>query len=468
MKKTLVILFLGYSSIVCAQSTASSDMMFVMGMKYLKGLDKPYDPAKAFRLFQMAAGKSHPRSMNALGNMFLKGLSTPENVDSAIHWYTKAADHGHAEAYLNLGRLCQIGQLVKQDFAEAARYFRLGAAAGNLDCQNMIAYFHYKGIGLEQDYNKAFAIFSDLALKGHTNAQYFLGICYRNGYGTQANNAYAKEWLQKAAEKNDKQSLHELFEEPLPENISVVTNDLQQKVEKLKNYQERFQPSNSNNLSGEYKGFAIYYDFSGRHVTNIIPLTLSVNRQGAEYKLIWKEGDGEAANLKGQFAGGDFNFDSISQYTRNDHYSYRTEERFLFQNAKLNIKYIEDSVVLSGDVRFYSLKRGEPGPPMYISLSKPVKAGLRGIQQPTVKLSPNPATAFVRVNITLPEASKLQLQLVSANGSILQQISSSLLPVGNYIYTFDVQKIPAGMYLIRAISGEAAINSGVNEKFIKQ
>lgn len=469
MKKNLILmLLLGLTLAGHAQQTASPRLLFDMGYAYLKGLHKPYDPEKAFTLFQQSATADFPRAMNAMGNMYLKGTGTQANVDSAVYWYEKAAGKGYKESWLNLGRIYQEGRLVKQDFEEAARYFEAGAKAGDWNCLNMVAYFHFKGLGLRQDYTAAFNIYKELAEKGHINALYFLGICYRNGYGTPANPELAKEWLAKAAERNDKQSTHELYEEELPENKSVISDELQRRVAQLKNYQEQFIASNNNNLSGYYKGYAVYYDFSGKYVNDIVPLSLHLTKTANGYAVNWKEGDSLSANLKAALTDNNFRFDSTSQYVRNNYYSHHTNERFQFNNASLDLKYLNDSIYLSGEVRFYSLKRREPAQPMYIALSRVLDNTEKSAAgKLAFRLSPNPASAYVKVSFTLAEARKVQLQLISSSGSVLQQIPPRLLPAGSYSFNFELQGMPAGSYIIRAQAGEKVIST-TSEQFIKQ
>jgi uncharacterized protein len=440
-------------------------LLFEEGYRYLNGINKPYDPGKAFGLFSQSAEAGYGAAMNALGNMYTKGLGTIANPLIALTWYKKASDQGYLNATVNLGRMYQKGEGVTQDFAEAFRYYRKGAEAGDIQSKNELAYFYYKGLGVEQNYNKAFSLYYEIAQKGNVNAEYFVGICYRNGYGVPADATLSKHWLQKAAAKQDRQAIHELNNEPLPENISTITPALQEKVASLKAYTERFIAAPTNNIEGVYQGYAVYYDFSKKYVHAIVPLTLNLRQTLSGYEGTWTESNSLSAAIKTDFSNNKLFFYKSSQYTRNDYYSYRNAEEYQFDNASLSIKYMGDSMYLSGDVRFYSLSRKEPGQPMYIALSK--KIGDSHIEdQFKLQVSPNPASSIVKATFTLDKTYPVQIQMLSSDGKLVQQVGKRTLPAGTYSYDFNVQQLPQGTYLLRFILPDGT-HKEISKPFIK-
>jgi len=468
MKKiacTLTLLFcIGFFNAYTQQPTPK--FLFEEGYRYLNGINKPYDPKKAFDLFTKSADGDYAAAMNALGNMYAKGLATSQDYTLAVEWYKKASAKDYISAILNLGRMYQKAEGVIQDFAAAAKYYQRGAALGNIQCKNELAYFHYKGLGVEQNYNKAFQLYYEIAPKGDVNAQYFLGICYRNGYGVAVNNTLAKQWLQKAAAKQDRQAIHELTREPVPENMSTITPALQEKVASLKAYTEKFVAANTNNIEGVYQGYAVYYDFSKKYVHEIVPLKLSIKQTITGYEGVWTESDDLSANIKADFFNNTLKFDKSSQYIRRNYYSYRAEEGYLFKDASLNIKYIGDSMYLSGDVRFYSLSRNEPGQPMYITLGKKIGGNWLNNDDLNLVISPNPAISVVKATFTLTNNHHIQLQLLTIDGKPLQQIEKAMLPAGTYSYDFNVQHLPGGTYILRFITQDAS-RKEISKTFIK-
>jgi len=264
--------------LLMAQQTAKLkpvSEIFEEGFKYLNGINKNYDPQKAVQLFREAAAKGDAAAMNALGNLYLNGYGGVEkNMNTAIQYYKQAGQAGYGAGYYNLAKLYKDNKDLEQDLQQSAIYAKAGADLRDNNSKKLLAYYHFKGFGVRQDYYKAFELYSELAQAGIVNAQYFVGLCYRNGYGTIANPDEAKKWLLMAARQGDYQATHELTAELNPENSNVNNPEIQQQVNKLKTYHEKLIAANSNDISGEYRGFAIYYDFSGKFVHEVVPLSL--------------------------------------------------------------------------------------------------------------------------------------------------------------------------------------------------
>ncbi|MDI3322529.1 T9SS type A sorting domain-containing protein [Pinibacter soli] len=403
------------------------------------------------------------------GDAFITGKGAIVNVDSAIRWYNAALELNYFNAYAHLANIYYKSGLVPQDFSKAVQYYKKGSDQNDPQCEFMLGYCYFKGLGLLQSYESAALFFRRLANKNIPNAQHFLGCMFRNGYGMPANSDSAKYWLNKAAAQNYKEAIHELVSEPLPENKEIANPELLGQINTLKKYHEQFDAAATNDISGKYAGYAIYQDFSGKHIQKIVALELNIKNVKGEYTGTWTEKSDAGiitADIKGTFKDNHFLFDSSSQYTRNDQYSYEHNERYRFDDGSLNIKYVQDSLFLAGDTRFYSLTRKEPGQPMYIALSKQIVQEKKPtILSPLQKLivSPNPASAFVKASFTLDQAERTQLLLTDLNGRVLQTIPASLLPAGSYTYSFNVQSLPAGTYVI-----QVAVQSKIESKmFIK-
>jgi hypothetical protein len=405
-----------------------------------------------------------------LGDAYLQGRLVKHDVDSAIKWYNAALQMNCTNAYASLANIYFKGGAVPQNFEKAVQYYKAGSKLGDVQCSQMLAYCYFKGLGISQSYDSAANIYRPLAYGNVSHAQYFLGMMLRNGYGMPVNNDSAKYWLKKAAMQNHTMAVHELISEPLPENKDVVNAELSKQMETLKKYHEQLESSSANDIGGQYTGYAVYEDFSGKHVQKIVALELDIKKVNGYYSGTWTERSdckSITADIKGSFNNNQFSFDSSSRYTRNDQYSYENNEDYRFDNASLNIKYIKDSLYLSGDAQFYSLSRRETGQPMFIVLSK--KVAQTSGKSPTVPvmgklmISPNPANVFVKSSFTLNEASRTQILLTDMNGKVLQRISPSLLPAGTYTYSFDIQSLPSGSYIIQV----AAQNSSQSKIFIK-
>lgn len=455
MKKWLLpFAVLCWQTVFAQQSPTNNQarQIFNNAISYLYGTGTSHDPEKAVQLFKQAAAMGDAASLNALGNLYAKGgAGLTADINTAVDYYAKAGAAGYASAYYNLATLFKEGRKLSQDFRQSARYVKSGADLGNDACKRLLAYYYFKGFGIEQNYSAAFDLYKELAESGDANAQYFLGLCYRNGYGTNANQDEARKWLTKAVAKGERQAKHELTNEPKPENSNIFDPGLQLRVEKVKNYQEKLIAEGNNDISGIYKGIAVYYDFSGKHVHEVLPLTLTLRKAEKGYTGTWAESDLQTASIKGSFSSNHFNFDPESRYTRRNYYSYREPEEYQFKTANLSINYLQDSMYLAGDMQFYSISRSEPGQPMYIMLSKKVEASgnfLKSNLQLT--LNPNPATDELRVGVTLPSACKVNYEIISVDGkSITNKAGETLLPAGTYYMPVKVQFLARGNYAMR-------------------
>lgn len=468
MKKWLFGAVLLWQSNIHAQLTASTmpaQEIYQEAKNYFYGVGKTMDHTMAAQLFHKAAKAGNAKAYTALGFMYETGQGLTRNVDSALRLYKKAARLKDGNACLELSRIYYDDKLVPQDFTLSAQYCKKGMELGNYPCQNRLAYFYFKGFGVQQDYSRAFALYKPLVEKWDVNAMYFLGLCYRNGYGVEVNEVEGKKWLEKAASYNDYQAIHELKVEKNPENATIANPKLLQQLQDLKKYEEKFVSASTNDISGHYTGYAVYYDCSKKFVHDIVPLTLSLEQIKGVYVGTWTEGDTLAAPIIAKFNGNALIFDSSSQYSRCNYYSYRAVERYQFKSAQLGLKYMNDSVYLSGDVRFYSIGRHEPGQPMYIVLAKSVGDRALAENKMHLNVSPNPATSLLKATFTLAKPDKIKVQIAAIDGQKSEtRVEEVLLPAGTYTYPINVRGLLPGNYVLRLITGSGKSESKI---FIK-
>lgn len=442
---------------VYAQTNSAEDL-YKQGYKLLNGFGKRYNPDSALNLFKQSAALGNGQAANTIGNMYIKGLGIIANMDSAIQWYKQAAANSYAPACNNVAQLYKEGVGVSQDFAIAVHYYKKGVALNDINSKNLLAYMNYKGLGTPQNYTTAFNLYKEVADSGNKNAAYFLGLCYRNGYGTSVNKELAKQWLLKASQSVSAQATQEL-EEPMPENMSTVSNKLQNQWLTLRNYQEKYTAISSNNYEGNYTGYAIYYDWSGKYVSEIKPLKINLQQKNNGYSGTWQEGESTAPiNLSVQ--GNIFTFDTSNNYTRINHYSGRTAEPWQFNQAQLQVGFLNDSVQLSGYVQFYSPTRKEPGKPLQIIVKKSVGTRSTLAKNIKVELFPNPTNKQSNIQFTLPQTAKVAINITSQNGKLIYKEAEKLLPAGTYNYPITVANYAAGTYNVTLfVNGRIAVTN---------
>jgi uncharacterized protein len=450
--KKLIVLFMAIMQINSyAQTKSASDVLLENGIGYINGIQKNYNPVLGKKLLDSSALLGNAKAMNALGNLYLKGIAVKKSIESSLYWYNRSIESGYSTACLNAGNIYRLGSGVSQNFIEAAKYYKKGIDLKDANCKNHMAYMYYKGLGVVQDYNKAFYLFKEAAEIGNENAMYFLGLCYRNGYGVAVNTDIAKRWLQKANKNYNRQALYELNEE-IPENVSSINLYLQDQLVLIKSTKEKFIAANTNNYDGVYNGYAVYYDWSGKFVSEIQPLQLKLKKENDKYIGKWKEGNSQDTEIKLLANGNNFKFDEKCSYSRINHYSGRKEELWNFNNADIGLFFRNDSIQLSGYVQFYSNLRKEPGKPLQIFLKKSIENTNNNAGIIKFSIFPNPATTYTAVEFTITQASKITFRIYAQNGELLYSQAEKLLPSGKYTYNLPTEKLLAGTYNVQLLN----------------
>lgn len=128
--------------------------------------DSKADKKEGFRLTRKAAELGDPTGMGNLANCYLYGNGTKKDRRLAKVWYEAAAKRGMESSAMQLGVL-----------------------------------LHEEG-----NDRKAFALFTEAASRGFPPAMGWLAACYRNGYGTEPDPKAARFWLEKAAQRGDREA----------------------------------------------------------------------------------------------------------------------------------------------------------------------------------------------------------------------------------------------------------------------
>ncbi|RXK86054.1 T9SS type A sorting domain-containing protein [Filimonas effusa] len=419
---------------------------YAIGMSYLNGINLSYDLGKAKEHLMLAAQYADPRAMLQLAAIYEK------NADSAVYWYNKAIAAKAANAHFLLGRYYQLGTGIKQNFSKAASYYKQGVQVGEKYARNALAYLYFKGLGVSQDYAAAFQLFLVSARDSLPNSMYFLGVCYRNGYGVPSDQSKAHYWLGRAAAEGENAAIHELMEEKTPENKSVISLEWEEKLKALRLTTEKYKADNDNNYEGNYEGSVVYFDWSGKYVTEIQPLELHLTKTAGCYNGLWKEGESKAASITMSASNNKFVFAEGASYVRKDHYSARKEEVWQFNNASFELTFLNDSVQLMGSVKFYSPVRKEPGKPLQVILRRKLDFTHKAEKQEVnMTLFPNPAQAYTSLKFSLANTATVAVQVYSQAGTLLYSELPRVIPAGTYTTDLPTKKIKPGTYIVKLL-----------------
>ncbi|WP_188220107.1 tetratricopeptide repeat protein, partial [Flavobacterium pokkalii] len=318
------------------------DEMRMAKIQLLEGSSR-YNPTAALATFTQKAAEGNAEAMNALGIMYSKGIGVPVNESLAVEWFEKAGQNGYASAYYNLalyykegigvpkdltktltyyekaakagyisawqrlGEMYKDGKGTEQDYTQAMNIFVQGAKNGSAGCLYAQGYLHYKGFGVPQDYSKAIALFEQADAKNHSMGTYMLGYCYQNGYGVSMDAAKAKTYFEKAAKQGLKRAQEDLadpiVENATPNQVLTVSKPLDQEVENApietpKKIQIVKQKITKGDISGNYTGTLLRYDWSGQNVLTQTPIEVSIDQNGQELTGIWLEQQADTINFK--------------------------------------------------------------------------------------------------------------------------------------------------------------------------
>ena len=146
---------------------------------------KRHDYQRALDGFRALAELGFATAHYNLATMYFFGQGVAEDRSQAVRWVTKAAERGHERAQLVLARWYANAENVEQDHDQAAHWYSRAAKQGNEDARDSLEFLR---------------LISD-AEDGGACAQYKLGKMYRDGKGTQKDDAKAVEWFTRAAEQ---------------------------------------------------------------------------------------------------------------------------------------------------------------------------------------------------------------------------------------------------------------------------
>ena len=223
-----------------------------------------------------------PVAQNALGVVYLKGIGVTQDSTLAVRFFEESARLGNKNANYNLGMMHKNAPRGRQDFAKAVKYFEAGAKQGSLACSYSAGYMYYKGLGCRQDYSRAVEYFKQ-DVKGHSpSSQYMLGLCYRNGFGVEQNDEKADDHLQKASMANYQFAIEETLRENAEVEESILLSDKDEYVPSAMPEVEPFINADSD-LTGNYKGILVTYDWSGNQIIKEEVLDASFSKVGDGY-----------------------------------------------------------------------------------------------------------------------------------------------------------------------------------------
>ncbi len=144
---------------------------------YMQGSDatgSDAEPAKAAKLYRLAAEQGDAPSQDMLSWLLLEGEIIPPDPVEARLWAERAAESGIAASMTRLGMLYHNAMGVDRDPAQAVYWWRKGAAGDDADAQAMLGAACHMGAGALVDHVTALAWLLRAVNGGSALAQPFL------------------------------------------------------------------------------------------------------------------------------------------------------------------------------------------------------------------------------------------------------------------------------------------------------
>ncbi|MDO4958441.1 MAG: tetratricopeptide repeat protein [Prevotellaceae bacterium] len=452
MKKISLLIIIIVAMLIMPNSsmaqTAKSDVVEAIDILKGKSLSKTAKWA-ADLLCSVEDDSLKPTALNAIGIAYLNGLGVEKDSTMAIKFFEEAGKCGYTNAYYNLGLMMKNAPLGKQDLKNALNYFEKGAELGALNCCYLAGYMYYKGLGCEQSYKRAVEYFKKDESAISLSCQYMLGLCYRNGFGVEIDEQKADEYLNKAARGNYLYAIEEILRDEAETQSSIILHDNDAKIEDSMPDVEPFIEQNTD-LSGNYKGIIVTYDWSGKQIVKEENLDVTFNKIGESYSGVWLQG-ADTLTINANIG-----TDGILRFSDTHHFM---KDRY-FEDEKIESMFQEASISLvgpslTGSLRLYSLTEREPQRPMYISLSKHLDDSAKEDPNKCYMVAyPVAGTDMVEIRFILPKDVKnSSIYLTDQNGLYTKRYNSGALSAGQQRFTIST-KLNNGLYVVRMKADE--------------
>jgi hypothetical protein len=203
----------------------------------------------------------------------------------------------------------------------------------------------------------------------------------------------------------------------------------------------------SADISGEYSGWIIRYDYSGRHILSKSKLKVSLANHGSSLQGKWSEEGMPSIKLKAQVADTGLIF-SPAGYDLKSHYFSKSGEYLEFRQASLALTQSPDATEITGNLQLYSTTQLEPAKPIYISLTRlsKITTDLKDSRRPLIAY-PNPFEHTLTLEYLMTSAEDVVITLVDMSGKEVYK-QTSVFEKGTNIFTIHTA-VPAGYYVLK-------------------
>lgn len=433
----------------------------------LKGINKQMSKQQALNVLKKKADSGNAYAMNAVGMAYMCGIGTAIDSTKTIKYLDLAGEKGNAESYHNLGMMYKNSQAgVAQNFKKACLWFEKGVNKGSVMCNYDLGFMAYKGLGCEQNYEKAVGLFQKASDYDIPQALYMLGLCYRNGYGVKQDFEKATFYLERAGKLGYIDALIELKRTEPENHLSETISDKNFKFSVPSEMPEiNISVNDTSNISGNYKGYIVMYDWSGKYILGEKPILLSIDKSGnvISGKLSINK---DLVSLKGEIGSDGCIKFADTHLKLGERYSGPEGVDYRLDYAQLELWPNK----ISGEFGLYSNLLREPERPMYIELERAGTANYtKGDTNSdetlsSISIAPNPFVDTFNATIELVEDVKnVQARFFSNTGMMEQVINLGDMAKGKHEVMLS-PNIRNGLYVLNVTAGKQVLRTIISKK----
>lgn len=153
------------------------DSYYILGQSYLEGnsiIDTNYK--KAFFYLSKGANKKEINCLESLGDMYYWGLYVNEDKEKAFSLYKESIDEGNINLYYKLGKLYED----EGNIEEALLNYKKGHENVDINCTQRLGVMHLNGEGVKEDREKGLEYLKKAVQFGNSNSLFILGVALLN------------------------------------------------------------------------------------------------------------------------------------------------------------------------------------------------------------------------------------------------------------------------------------------------
>lgn len=154
---------------------------YSLGFIYYEGEEVEQNLNYAFKWYKEAAEKGFAPAQYALSYLYKNGEGCEKDNIKAYYWLEEAADNDFEDAYYILGQSYLEGNsIIDANYKKAFFYLSKGANKKEMNCLESLGDMYYWGLYIKEDRDKAFSLYKESIDEGNINLYYKLGKLYED------------------------------------------------------------------------------------------------------------------------------------------------------------------------------------------------------------------------------------------------------------------------------------------------